>query len=78
MNMIICTVPIRPKPTDYPPFGSLAVIQALRRAGFEPNFYDIDALRPSFSEVVEHVRSEAPDIVGISAVVSTAYGYVKR
>lgn len=71
-------MPIRPKPTDYPPFGSLAIIQSLRQAGFDPVFYDIDALRPSFPEVVERLRSEAPDIIGISAVVSTAYGYVKQ
>lgn len=78
MKILICTIPIRPKPTDYPPFGSLAIIQSLRQAGVDPIFYDIDALRPSFSEVVERLRSEAPDVIGISAVVSTAYGYVKR
>lgn len=78
MKILICTVPIRPIPTDYPPFGSLAIIQSLRRAGFATGFYDIDALRPSFPEVVERMRAEAPDILGISAVVSTAYGYVKR
>lgn len=78
LKILICTVPIRPKPTNYPPFGSLAIIQSLRQAGYAQMFYDIDALRPSFAEVVERLRSEAPDIVGISAVVSTAYGYVKQ
>lgn len=78
MKILICTVPIRPTPTDYPPFGSLAVIQSLRQSGFDPIFYDIDGLRPSFDEVVERLRVETPDIVGISAVVSTAYGYVKQ
>jgi radical SAM superfamily enzyme YgiQ (UPF0313 family) len=78
MKILLCTVPIRPVPTDYPPFGSLAIIQSLRHAGFNPVFYDIDALRPSFSEVMDRLRTEAPDILGISAVVSTAYGYVKQ
>jgi anaerobic magnesium-protoporphyrin IX monomethyl ester cyclase len=78
MKILICTVPIRPMPTDYPPFGSLAIIQSLREAGFAPVFYDIDGLRPPFEEVVERLRSEAPDWIGISAVVSTAYGYVKK
>lgn len=77
MKIMICTTPIRPVPTDYPPFGSLAVIQALRDAGYDSVFYDIDALRPSREEVVEHFRREAPDVIGISAVVSTAYAYVK-
>lgn len=78
MKIIICTVPIRPVPTNYPPFGSLAVIQALRSAGYDPIFFDIDGLRPALSEVVEYVRRETPDILGISAVHSTGYGYVKK
>jgi radical SAM superfamily enzyme YgiQ (UPF0313 family) len=78
MKIVICTTPIRPVPTDYPPFGSLAVIQALRDAGYDPVFFDIDARRPSFETVVEELRALAPDVVGISAVVSTAYGYTKR
>jgi radical SAM superfamily enzyme YgiQ (UPF0313 family) len=78
MKIMICTTPIRPTPTDFPPFGSLAVIQSLRDAGFDPIFFDIDGLRPSFSEVIQRFRVEAPDVIGISAVVSTAYGYAKN
>lgn len=78
MNIVICTTPIRPVPTNYPPFGSLAVIQSLRQAGYDPYFYDIDALRPSFEEVVEFFRARRPDVLGISAVVSTAYDYAKK
>lgn len=78
VKIVICTTPIRPTPTDYPPLGSLAVIQSLRDAGYDPIFFDIDALRPSFEEVVDRFRIERPDVIGISAVVSTAYGYVKK
>jgi radical SAM superfamily enzyme YgiQ (UPF0313 family) len=78
VKIIICTTPIRPVPTNFPPFGSLAVIQALRGAGYHPVFFDIDGSRPSFAEVVERFSKEAPDLIGISAVVSTAYGYVKK
>lgn len=78
MKIVICTTPIRPVPTEFPPFGSLAVIQALRAAGYDPIFYDIDGLRPSFEDVVKFFREEAPDLVGISAVVSTAYAYTKK
>lgn len=78
MNIVINTTPIRPVPTDYPPFGSMAVIQSLRSAGFDPHFYDIDCLRPSFEDVVAFFERRKPDIVGISAVVSTAYEYTKR
>lgn len=78
MNIVITTTPIRPVPTAYPPFGSMAVIHALRRAGFDPYFYDIDGLRPPFEEVEAFLRERKPDVIGISAVVSTAYDYVKR
>ena len=78
MKIVICTTPIRPVPTDYPPLGSLAVIQSLCGAGYDPYFYDIDGLRPSFEEVEKFFREYQPDVVGISAVVSTAYAYTKK
>jgi anaerobic magnesium-protoporphyrin IX monomethyl ester cyclase len=77
MKIVICTTPIRPEPTSFPPFGSMAVIQSLRLAGHDPYFYDIDGLRPTFEETVEFFANQAPDVVGISAVVSTAYAYTK-
>jgi anaerobic magnesium-protoporphyrin IX monomethyl ester cyclase len=78
MKIVICTTPIRPVPTVYPPFGSMAVINALKKAGFDPMFYDIDGLRPKFEDVEEYFRKEQPDVLGISAVVSTAYSYTKK
>lgn len=77
MKIVLCTTPIRSYPTSYPPFGSMAIIQNLRLAGYDPYFYDIDGLRPGFEEVVRYFENEAPDVVGISAVVSTAYAYTK-
>src|ERR1051325_9943948 len=56
----------------------MAIIQALQQAGYDPEFFDIDGLRPEFATVIEHFRKAAPDVIGISAVVSTAYGYVKK
>ncbi|MCX5796516.1 MAG: radical SAM protein [Elusimicrobia bacterium] len=78
MRILVCTTPIRQVPTDFPPFGALAVIQSLRRDGWDPRFYDIDGLRPPFEEVERFVAEFQPDVVAISAVVSTAYAYTKR
>jgi len=78
VKIVLCTTPIRPLPTDSPPIGALAIFRALSEAGHEPAFYDIDALRPSFEEVRRFFEKEQPDLVGISAVVSTAYAYTKR
>jgi anaerobic magnesium-protoporphyrin IX monomethyl ester cyclase len=55
----------------------MVIIQSLRAAGYDLAFYHIDALRPSFQEVVQFFKDQAPDVVGISAVVSTAYAYSK-
>ena len=78
MKIVICTTPIRSAPTEFPPFGSLAIIGALRRAGYVPVFYDIDGLRPSLAEVERFFAEQQPDVAGISAVVSTSYAYAKR
>lgn len=78
MKLILVNTPIRSEPSDFPPVGITALLDALIKAGYEPKFYDIDALRPGFAEVQEFFRLEKPDILGISAVVSTAYEYTKK
>lgn len=78
MDIIFTTTPIRPVPTAYPPFGSMAVMASLRKAGYDPYFYDLDGLRPPFEDVIAFIRTRRPDVLAISAVVSTAYGYVKK
>ncbi|MBT6600616.1 MAG: radical SAM protein [Nitrospina sp.] len=78
-KILIVTIPLRPMPTDFPPMGSLSVITALKKAGFNnTEFYDIDYLRPALSDVLNYIEDKKPDILGISAVVSTAYEYTKN
>lgn len=77
MKICICTTPIRPDPTDFPPLGSLAIIQSLRKIGIEAFFFNIDFLRPSAEEIKAYFSLHQFDVVGISAVVSTAYSYTK-
>ena len=78
-KILIVTIPLRPIPTDFPPMGSLSVITALKKAGFNnTEFYDIDYLRPALSDVLNYIEDKKPDILGISAVVSTAYEYTKN
>jgi len=79
LKIVITTTPIRPIPTDYPPIGALSVISSLKNAGYSSTkLYDIDRLRPSFEDALNHLISIKPDVVGISAVVSTAYEYTKK
>jgi anaerobic magnesium-protoporphyrin IX monomethyl ester cyclase len=78
-KILIVTIPIRPVPTGFPPLGSLSVITALNKAGFsDTEFYDIDYLRPDYSDVIKYIKGKKPDILGISAVVSTAYSYSNK
>ena len=78
-KILIVTTPIRPVPTDFPPLGSLSVITALNKAGFHnTELYNIDYLRPEYSDVINYIKEKKPDILGISAVVSTAYEYSKK
>lgn len=77
MKTMIVTTPIRDEPTTFPPFGSLTLIKYMRKHGNEAAFYDIDYNRPTLEEAVDHIAAYNPDILGISAVVSTAYAFVK-
>jgi anaerobic magnesium-protoporphyrin IX monomethyl ester cyclase len=78
-KILITTTPIRPVPTEFPPLGSLSIISALNKGGFtNTEFYHIDLLRPDFNDAIAHICSAKPDIIGISAVVSTAYEYTKK
>ncbi len=40
--------------------------------------YNIDYLRPEYSDAINYIKEKKPDILGISAVVSTAYEYSKN
>jgi anaerobic magnesium-protoporphyrin IX monomethyl ester cyclase len=78
-KILFVTTPLQQSFNIFPPMGSLSVITALRKAGFDTtDLYDIDFIRPSFDEVLNHIENEKPDILGISAVVSTAYEYTKK
>ena len=77
MRGCICTTPIRPNPTDFPPLGSLAIIQSLKEIGTPCDFYNIDFHRPDLDLVAAYFKENQFDFVGISAVVSTAYAYTR-
>ncbi|CAA7621733.1 B12-binding domain-containing radical SAM protein [Magnetospirillum sp. UT-4] len=81
MKVMIATTPNRDYATTFPPVGALSVINYARQnAGpdFEYDFFNIDALRPSREEAIRRIVDFRPDVLGISAVVSTAYKFVKE
>jgi len=54
MKICICTTPIRPTPTGFPPFGSMAIIQSLRTIGIDAVFYHLDYYRQSDEQIKQY------------------------
>ena len=64
-----------------PKVAIVSLVDAMKKAGFPKSsydFYDIDMLYPSDEEVRKYFVSQKPDVVGLSAVVSTSYSQVKK
>jgi radical SAM superfamily enzyme YgiQ (UPF0313 family) len=55
----------------------MAIIQSLRKIGEHAKFFNIDYFRYSHAEIEAYFKEQQFDVVGISAVVSTAYAYTK-
>lgn len=77
MKILLCNIAIRPEPDPFPPVACTSLCNVLIKAGYDPEFYDIDAKRPSREELSRYFREKHFDVVGISAVVSTGYRYTK-
>jgi len=80
MKISLCNVPLRADnlKTTYPPLGAMAVIQSLSSAGHQVDFFDINFFRPTEERIRSYLLEHRFDIVGISATISTSYGYVKK
>jgi len=64
-----------------PKVAIVSLVTAMKRANYPPSsydFYDIDMLYPSDDEIRKYFSSYKPNVVGLSAVVSTSYSQVKR
>jgi anaerobic magnesium-protoporphyrin IX monomethyl ester cyclase len=55
----------------------MSIIQSLREIEINAAFYNIDYFRYSHNEIEAYFAKQRFDVVGISAVVSTAYSYTK-
>jgi anaerobic magnesium-protoporphyrin IX monomethyl ester cyclase len=77
MKVCIITTPIRPIPTQFPPMGSMFIIQSLREDGHDVDFFHIDYHRYTHQQILDYFKNHKYDAVGVSAVVSTAYAYTK-
>ena len=64
-----------------PKIAIVSIIKYMERAGYERqdiDFYDVDMLQPTDDEFTSYLMKTKPDVIGLSAVVSTCYFQVKR
>ena len=79
MKVLIVTIPLRDDSAGFRPLGPLCIIKHLRNQKVcEADLYDIDFSRPTFKDAVDAIINYNPDVLGISAVVSTSYDYTKN
>jgi radical SAM superfamily enzyme YgiQ (UPF0313 family) len=77
-KIVFATIPLRAASTHLP-IASLAIMTALKKRGYtNTKLFEINIVRPPYQEVLEYFKREKPDIVGLSAVVSTSYAFVKQ
>lgn len=74
---MFCNVPIRQKPSLFPPVACTTLCNILIKAGYDTFFYDLDAKRPTMDAIADFIKNTKFDMVAISAVVSTSYRFVK-
>jgi len=78
IKSIFITFPQRGRPGFTPPYGAMAVINSLHKAGYKDTIlYNIDVLRPTREDAIEYIVNYNPDILCISTPVSTAYNNCK-
>ncbi|MFH1879058.1 MAG: radical SAM protein [Candidatus Omnitrophota bacterium] len=78
LNAVIIVPPLRKKVSFYPPFGAMSIIASARQDGHTLRLLDLDASRCDDNTAIDLITGSSPAVIGISAVVSTSYSYVKR
>tara|TARA_B100000315_G_scaffold259492_1_gene315768 strand:- start:515 stop:2404 length:1890 start_codon:yes stop_codon:yes gene_type:complete len=64
-----------------PKIAIVSLVEWMKFSGYPEesfDFYDIDMLYPSDDDIIEYFSNYQPDVVGLSAVVSTSYSQVER
>ncbi|MDO8426371.1 MAG: radical SAM protein [Deltaproteobacteria bacterium] len=78
-RILLMNIPAGPFPSDYPPVAISRVIDGLdEQLKCASSFLNLDYYRPSFDEIGERIRELSPDIIGISAMLTPSYAYVKK
>lgn len=78
-RILLMNIPAGPFPSDYPPVAISRVMEGIDPSlGCEVSFLNLDLQRPSFDSIGESIAHFAPDIIGISAMLTPSYAYLKK
>lgn len=78
-KILLMNIPSGPYPTDFPPFAISRVIEGIDSdLNCNVSFLDLDYYRPSFEEIKSKIQIFSPQIIGFSAILTTAYSYLKK
>lgn len=78
-KILLMNIPAGPIPSDYPPVAISRVMEGIDRSlGCEVAFLNLDLYRPSFDSIRESIERFGPEIIGISAMLTPSYAYLKR
>lgn len=79
MRLLMINTPNRVVPDQFPPYAILSLNKYMRKHGIsDVDFYNVDIYRPEMDDLVEIIKKKSPDVLGISAVVSTSYKFTKE
>lgn len=79
MKLLLINTPGRQVADNFPPYACFALMDYLRAHEVnDVDFYNVDYYRPAIADLIKIIKEKKPDILGISAVVSTAYKFTKE
>jgi len=79
MKISIINTPNRACADTFPPYGSLGILKYLKKNGFDKvDFINVDYYRKPTDEIIDGIINGGCDILGISAVTSTSYAFIKE
>ena len=78
LKSLFVTFPQRSSSSYFPPYGAMAVINALHRAGYKnTSLYNLDVHRASRKVAIDYIVNSGPDVLCMSVPVSTGYENAK-
>lgn len=84
LAVVLCSIPLQTVKSrsgdQLPVTPKMAIVSLMvwmNKFGYSADFYDVDMFLPSETEMFNYFKSKQPNVVGLSAVVSTSYLKVK-